>query len=124
MDMLVNLPSLPSLPWFFLLFLTTINQSFSGQFFLISCVCVRERNMAETIGKVGAGKVCESGSVFVGKAQGMYVASSEDGSSHTMAMTISFVNGEYKGGLRLFGVHRRDDNESHVAFSAEKISFI
>lgn len=51
----------------------------------------------------------------VGKAQGVYVASSEDGSSHMVAMTASFVKGEYQDGLRLFGVHRTDVFESHVA---------
>lgn len=56
------------------------------------------------------------GSLVIGKAQGIYVASSEDGSSHMMAMTAHFANGEFKDGLRLFGVHRRDvHDESHVA---------
>ncbi|KAE9611602.1 putative allene oxide cyclase/dirigent protein [Lupinus albus] len=51
----------------------------------------------------------------LGKAQGVYVASSEGGSSHMVAMTVSFVKGEYQSGLRLFGVHRSDVFESHVA---------
>ena len=51
----------------------------------------------------------------LGKAQGLYVASSEDGSSHMMAITASFVKGEYQDGLRIFGVHRTDIFESHVA---------
>jgi hypothetical protein len=51
----------------------------------------------------------------LGKAQGVYVASEEDGSSHMMAMTVSFVKDEYENGLRLFGVHRSDVFESHVA---------
>ena len=55
------------------------------------------------------------GGVQVGKAQGMYVASSDDGSNHMLAMTARFASGEYKDGLRLFGVHRADVSESHVA---------
>ncbi|XP_071937647.1 dirigent protein 25-like [Coffea arabica] len=55
------------------------------------------------------------GSSLLGKAQGIYVASSEDGSSHMMAMTASFIGNKYKNALRIFGVHRSDFNESHVA---------
>ncbi|OIW12785.1 hypothetical protein TanjilG_24718 [Lupinus angustifolius] len=51
----------------------------------------------------------------LGKAQGVYVASSEGGNSHMVAMTASFVKGEYQNGLRFFGVHRSDVFESHVA---------
>lgn len=52
----------------------------------------------------------------LGTAQGIYVASSEDGTSHMMAMTASFANGsEFKDGLRFFGVHRKDGAESHIA---------
>lgn len=51
----------------------------------------------------------------LGRAQGVYVASSEDGNSHMVAMTASFVKGEYQDALRLFGVHRNDVFESHVA---------
>ncbi|KAI4351140.1 hypothetical protein L6164_005523 [Bauhinia variegata] len=52
----------------------------------------------------------------LGKAQGVYVASSEDGSSHMMAMTANLAkDGEVENGLRLFGVHRTDEFESHVA---------
>lgn len=55
------------------------------------------------------------GSSLLGEAQGLYVASSEDGSSHMMAMTASFISNEYKDGLRFFGVHRTDVTESHIA---------
>ncbi|XP_059627158.1 dirigent protein 25-like [Cornus florida] len=55
------------------------------------------------------------GSRLLGKAQGMYVASSEDGSSHMMAMTTTYAESEYKDALRFFGVHRADVAESHVA---------
>ncbi|XVE99454.1 hypothetical protein REPUB_Repub03eG0199000 [Reevesia pubescens] len=51
----------------------------------------------------------------VGKAQGLYVASSEDGTSHMMAMTTFFANNKFKDGLRFFGLHRRDVAESHIA---------
>lgn len=52
--------------------------------------------------------------ILIGKAQGIYVASSEDGSSHMMAMTASFGNGEANG-LRFFGVRKMDVHESHIA---------
>ncbi|KAA8534275.1 hypothetical protein F0562_031792 [Nyssa sinensis] len=55
------------------------------------------------------------GSPLIGRAQGMYVASSDDGNSHMMAMTATFANSEYKDGLRFFGVHRTDVSESHIA---------
>lgn len=49
----------------------------------------------------------------------MHVASSEDGSSHMMALTVKFSNnkGDDKvdHGLRFFGVKRSDVNESHIA---------
>ncbi|KAI3517301.1 hypothetical protein L1887_16515 [Cichorium endivia] len=52
----------------------------------------------------------------LGKAKGMYVSSSEDGSNQMMAMTTSFLDSEFKDELRFFGVHRVDVNyESHVA---------
>lgn len=53
------------------------------------------------------------GSPFLGKAQGIYVASSEDGSSHMMAIILTLIRDA--DGLRLFGVHRTDVKESHVA---------
>lgn len=62
-----------------------------------------------------------SGSVFVGKAEGVYVAAGSGGgssSSHMMAMTASFVgsdHGEYEDGLRLFGVLKNEAEESHLA---------
>ncbi|XP_021813708.1 dirigent protein 25-like [Prunus avium] len=56
------------------------------------------------------------GSQVIGKAQGIYVASSEDGSSHMMALTAYFADSEFKDGLRFFGVHRTDVHEgSHIA---------
>jgi hypothetical protein len=55
-------------------------------------------------------------SPMLGKAQGIYVASSEDGSSHMMAMTAYFAGSDgFKDGLRFFGVHQTDVPESHIA---------
>ncbi|KAK7374068.1 hypothetical protein VNO80_07493 [Phaseolus coccineus] len=51
----------------------------------------------------------------LGKAQGVYVVSSEDRSSHMVAITTSFLKGGYQDGLRLFGVHKTDVFESHIA---------
>ncbi|XP_020237445.2 dirigent protein 18 [Cajanus cajan] len=52
----------------------------------------------------------------LGKAQGVCVASSEDESSHMVAITASFLKGEFQDdGLRLFGVYKSDVFESHVA---------
>jgi len=51
----------------------------------------------------------------LGKAQGVCVASSEDGSSHMVAITTSFLKGRYQDELRLFGVHKTDVFESHIA---------
>jgi len=48
----------------------------------------------------------------VGKAEGVYVVSSKDGSSHIVAITASFLKGD---ALRLFGVLKIDVFESHVA---------
>ncbi|XP_060215377.1 dirigent protein 25-like [Lycium barbarum] len=55
------------------------------------------------------------GSYLMGKSQGMYVASSENGSSHMMAMTTSFLGNKYEDSLRFFGVHKGDVFESHIA---------
>ncbi|KAJ8759892.1 hypothetical protein K2173_009993 [Erythroxylum novogranatense] len=54
-------------------------------------------------------------SEFVGRAVGIFVASSEDGTSHMMAMTASFAGYEFKDCLRFFGVYKVDGPESHVA---------
>ncbi|XP_062089555.1 dirigent protein 10-like [Humulus lupulus] len=51
--------------------------------------------------------------VVIGKAQGIYVASSEEGSSHMMAITASF--GDEANGLRFFGVRKKGVTESHIA---------
>ncbi|KAG2730120.1 hypothetical protein I3843_01G272900 [Carya illinoinensis] len=54
-------------------------------------------------------------SPILGKAQGIYVASSEDGSSHMIAMTVYFAGTDFKDGLRFFGVHQTDVAESQIA---------
>ncbi|KAK7394970.1 hypothetical protein VNO78_15511 [Psophocarpus tetragonolobus] len=51
----------------------------------------------------------------VGKAQGVFVDNSDDGSSHMLAITASFLKGEYQDGLRFFGVHKTDVYVSQVA---------
>ncbi|KAF5207174.1 Dirigent protein [Thalictrum thalictroides] len=55
------------------------------------------------------------GSALVGNAQGVYVANSDDGSSHMMAMTVKFVDGDFKDSLKFFGVHQTSLSESHIA---------
>jgi len=57
----------------------------------------------------------ELGSGLVGKAQGFYVASSEDGTSQTMAFTTMFQSGGYADSLSFFGVHRTAASESQLA---------
>lgn len=57
----------------------------------------------------------ELGSGLVGKAQGFYVASSEDGSSQTIAMTAMFQSGGYVDSISFFGVHRTVVSESQLA---------
>ncbi|KAB2038543.1 hypothetical protein ES319_D03G152800v1 [Gossypium barbadense] len=61
---------------------------------------------------------CEYGSSIMGKAQGFYVASSMDGSSHTMAFTAMFHDEDdhYKDdAISFFGVHRTAAVESPIA---------
>ncbi|CAK9133569.1 unnamed protein product [Ilex paraguariensis] len=55
------------------------------------------------------------GSGLVGKAQGFYIASSEDGTSQTMAFNVMFTSGSYVDSLSFFGVHRTAVSESHLA---------
>ncbi|PIN23951.1 hypothetical protein CDL12_03317 [Handroanthus impetiginosus] len=55
------------------------------------------------------------GSGLVGKAQGFYIASSEDGASQTMAFTVMFTSGSYTDSLSFLGVHRTAVAESHLA---------
>ncbi|XP_051143481.1 dirigent protein 10-like [Andrographis paniculata] len=55
------------------------------------------------------------GSGLVGRAQGFYIASSEDGNSQTMAFTVMFKSGAYADSLSFFGIHRTAVAESHLA---------
>ncbi|KAG8387787.1 hypothetical protein BUALT_Bualt02G0057500 [Buddleja alternifolia] len=57
----------------------------------------------------------ELGSGLVGKAQGFYISSSEDGTSQTMSFTVMFTGGGYVDSLSFFGVHRTAVAESHLA---------
>ncbi|KAL0370029.1 UNVERIFIED_CONTAM: Dirigent protein 10 [Sesamum angustifolium] len=62
----------------------------------------------------------ELGSGLVGKAQGFYISSSEDGTSQTMAFTVMFTSGSYADSLSFFGVHRTAVSESHLAVMGER----
>uniref|UniRef100_A0A0E0BXB9 Dirigent protein n=1 Tax=Oryza meridionalis TaxID=40149 RepID=A0A0E0BXB9_9ORYZ len=55
------------------------------------------------------------GSPAVGRAQGFYIASSEEGVSQTVAVTTMFKEGEFADSISFFGVHRTADSESHLA---------
>jgi hypothetical protein len=52
---------------------------------------------------------------LVGKAQGFYVGSSEDGTGQTMAFTVMFTSGRYADSLSFFGIHRTSVSESQLA---------
>ncbi|KAL5569156.1 hypothetical protein UlMin_025731 [Ulmus minor] len=58
-------------------------------------------------------------SAVIGKAQGFYLASSLDGNSHTMALTVVVHSGEngheVQDTISIFGVHRTATPVSHVA---------
>lgn len=48
----------------------------------------------------------ELGSQQLGKAQGVYVASSADGSTQMMAFTAMFEGGEFGDSLNFYGIYR------------------
>ncbi|KAK7395751.1 hypothetical protein VNO78_16318 [Psophocarpus tetragonolobus] len=50
-----------------------------------------------------------------GKVQRVFVVSLKDRSSHMLAMTTSFLKGDYQDELRFFRVHKSDVYESQVA---------
>ncbi|XP_073297477.1 dirigent protein 24-like [Primulina huaijiensis] len=58
----------------------------------------------------------ELGSVVLGKAQGFYLASSSDGSSHTLALTAMFHGHDHEidDTISFFGVHRTASPISHI----------
>lgn len=60
----------------------------------------------------------ELGTSVLGRAQGFYLASSMDGSSHTLALTAMFFHGgehEIEDSISFFGVHRTATPISHLA---------
>ncbi|KAL1542494.1 dirigent protein 24-like [Salvia divinorum] len=57
----------------------------------------------------------ELGSAVLGRAQGFYLTSSSDGSSHTLALTAVFHGGEVFDTVSFFGVHRTATPISHIA---------
>lgn len=61
----------------------------------------------------------ELGSAVVGKAQGFYLASSSDGTSHTIALTVILHGGDHHDivddTISFFGVHRTASPESQIA---------
>ncbi|KAG6765302.1 hypothetical protein POTOM_029330 [Populus tomentosa] len=61
----------------------------------------------------------ELGSAVIGKAQGFYLASSLDGTSHTMAFSVLLHGGENHGEIEdtisFFGVHRTATPDSQIA---------
>ncbi|KAI3429112.1 uncharacterized protein J3R85_008763 [Psidium guajava] len=54
------------------------------------------------------------GSGLFGKAQGFYVASSEEGNSQTIAFTAILEGGSYIDSLNFFGVQRTAVSESQL----------
>ncbi|CAN4105914.1 unnamed protein product [Withania somnifera] len=60
----------------------------------------------------------ELGSAILGRAQGFYLTSSSDGTSHTLALTALFHgehNHEVDDSISFFGVHRTATPISHIA---------
>lgn len=57
----------------------------------------------------------ELGSQSLGKAQGVYVASSADGSRQLMSFTAMFEGGEYNDNLNFFGVYKIGSTMSQLS---------
>ncbi|XP_047968576.1 dirigent protein 24-like [Salvia hispanica] len=59
----------------------------------------------------------ELGSGVLGRVQGIYITSSSDGSSHTVALTAAFHGHEHEidDNISFFGVHRTATPLSHIA---------
>ncbi|OIV98675.1 hypothetical protein TanjilG_23967 [Lupinus angustifolius] len=57
----------------------------------------------------------ELGSQIVGKAQGVYVASSADGSRQMMVFTALFEGGEYGDSLNFYGLYKIGSTMSHLS---------
>lgn len=59
----------------------------------------------------------ELGSSSIGRAQGVYVASSADGSTQMMAFTAMMEGGEYGDALNFYGVYKIGSTTSHVSIT-------
>lgn len=57
----------------------------------------------------------EVGSGLIGKAQGFYIASAEDGTSQVLGFTAMFEENGYEDSISFFGIHRTQTSESQVA---------
>lgn len=57
----------------------------------------------------------DAGSQTVGKAQGVYVASSSDGTTQMMAFTAMIEGGEYGDSINFFGVYKIGSAMSHLS---------
>ena len=57
----------------------------------------------------------ELGSQVVGKAQGVYVASSSDGTRQMMAFTALFEEGEYGDSLNFYGLYKIGSSMSQLS---------
>lgn len=57
----------------------------------------------------------ELGSQSIGQAQGVYVASSADGTTQMMAFTVMLEGGEYGDSLNFYGVFRVGSPSSHLS---------
>ncbi|XWS22412.1 hypothetical protein CRYUN_Cryun29cG0031800 [Craigia yunnanensis] len=55
------------------------------------------------------------GSQAIGKAQGVYVSSSADGTTQMMAFTAMIEGGEYNDNLNFYGVYKIGSTVSHVS---------
>ncbi|KAF7805514.1 dirigent protein 10 [Senna tora] len=57
----------------------------------------------------------ELGSGLIGKAQGFYIASAEDGTSQILGFTAMFEENGYADSISFLGVHRTQTSESQIA---------
>lgn len=59
----------------------------------------------------------ELGTQKLGKAQGVYVSSSADGTTQMMAFTAMMEGGEYGDSLNFFGVYRIGSSMSRISIT-------
>lgn len=57
------------------------------------------------------------GSQPIGKAQGVYVASSADGTTQMMAFTAMIEGGEYGDALNFYGIYKIESTTSHISIT-------